>query len=185
MLMMLHNHRSGQFHIITSKRESPSNGFRDTHFGPWASPCWSNEQPLASLYDSKWRKIMMLHDKRQDNSIEYRTVKIHRAISEARIAAHGRAHKDRMGNPIWVNGQITMMLHNFKLRRFHGTSNREDQSKNFRDMHSGPWEGIYGSNGQVIMMWHEYNLSLFHRTSEEIHPAVLIMYSGPWASPYE
>ena len=84
-----------------------------------------------------------------------------------------------MGKPIWANGQITMTVHNYKLRQVHKTLNGLNPSRIFRDMRSaksgsdlcqiwkvfGPWASPYGSNGQMTMTVHNYRPRKFHRTS--------------------
>ena len=46
------------------------------------------------------------------------------------------AHDGPWASPYAVNGKMTMVLHNFRCRQFHRTSNKENPSSGFRDMSS-------------------------------------------------
>ena len=51
-------------------------------------------------------------------------------------------------------GQMTMMLHNYKSRQFHRTSNGINPSSGFKDMGSGPsaaWFEKFLAQGQAHM----------------------------------
>ena len=74
-------------------------------------------------------------------------------------------------------GQMTMILHNYRSRRFHRTSNGINPSKGFRDMCSakspkcfliwqvfGQWASPYGANGQIPMVLHNYRSRQVHKT---------------------
>ena len=66
------------------------------------------------------------------------------------------------------NGKMTMMLPNYRSSQFHRTSNRENLSNSFRDMHStkygqdwyqiwqvfGPWTSPYGASRQMTIILH-------------------------------
>ena len=90
-------------------------------------------------------------------------------------------------SPYGINGQITVLLHNYKCRQFHRTLNRTNLSISFGDKHStksgpywcqiwqvsGQWAFPYGANGQMTMTLH--NLGLDNSTelwTEKIHPGV-------------
>ena len=70
--------------------------------------------------------------------------------------------------------QMTMMLHNYRSRLFHRTSNGIIPSSGFRDMGSakccliwqvvGQWASPYGANGQITMTLHNYRSRHVHRT---------------------
>ena len=67
-------------------------------------------------------------------------------------------------------GQMTLMLHNYRSRKVHETLNGVNLSSGFRDMRSaksgpnlwliwqvfGPWASPYGANGQMSMTVHNY-----------------------------
>ena len=74
-------------------------------------------------------------------------------------------------------GDMTMMLHNYRSRRFHRASNSINPSSGFRDMAStksgpmllylrsfGPWASPYGANGQITMAVHNYKSRQVHKT---------------------
>ena len=69
--------------------------------------------------------------------------------------------------PEGPNGQMTMMLHNCRVRQFHRTSNGENSSSNFRDMCSGPRASPYGSNEHVPITLRNYRSRQFQRASNE------------------
>ena len=106
-------------------------------------------------------------------------------------------------------GQMTMMLHNYRSRQFHRTSNGTDPSRGFRDMGSkccliwqvfGPWASPYGANGQITMTVHNYRSRQVHETLNGVNPSngfrdmrsaksgpnlcQIWQVFGPWASPY-
>ena len=64
-----------------------------------------------------------------------------------------------------------MMLHNYKSREFHRTSNGENQLSSFRDICSGPWASPCGSNKQVTITVHNYRSRKFPRTSNSVNPS--------------
>ena len=78
-------------------------------------------------------------------------------------------------------GQMTMMLHNYKSRQFHRTSNGINLSSGFKDMGSakccliwqvfGPWANPYGANGQITMTVHNYRSRQVHGTLNGVHPS--------------
>ena len=88
-------------------------------------------------------------------------------------------------SPYEANGQITMMLHNYRSRQVHKTLNGVNPSSSFRDMRSaksgpnlweiwqvfGPWASPYGANGQMTMTVHNYRPRQFHRTSNGENPS--------------
>ena len=67
-------------------------------------------------------------------------------------------------SPYGINGQITVLLHNYKCRQFHRTLNGINLSSGFGDKHStksgpywcqiwqvsGQWAIPYGANGQMV-----------------------------------
>ena len=109
---------------------------------------------------------------------------------------------------------MTMMLHNYRSRQFHRTSNGINPSRGFRDMGSakcgpsaawfdkffGPWARLYGANGQITMTLHNYRSIQVHETSNGVNPSSgfrdmrsaksgpnlcqIWQVFGPWASPY-
>ena len=111
-------------------------------------------------------------------------------------------------------GQMTMMLHNYRSRQFHRTSNGTDPSRGFRDMGFrkvwpkccliwqvfGPWASPYGANGQITMTVHSYRSRQVHETLNGVNPfsgfrdmrsaksgpnlCQIWQVFGPWASPY-
>ena len=88
-------------------------------------------------------------------------------------------------SPYGTNGQITMMLHNYRSRQVHETLNGVNPSSSFRDMHSaksgpnlwqiwqvfGPLANPSGANGHMTMTVHTYRLRQFHRTSNGENPS--------------
>ena len=88
-------------------------------------------------------------------------------------------------SPHGENGQITMMLHNYRCRQVHETLNGVNPSSGFRDMRStksgpnlwqiwqvfGPWASPYWANGQMTMTVHNYRPRKFHRTSNGENPS--------------
>ena len=71
-------------------------------------------------------------------------------------------------NPYWINGQITMTMHNYRSRQVHETLHGVHPSSGFRDMRSaksgpilwqiwqvfGPWARTYRKKGQMTMTVH-------------------------------
>ena len=112
-------------------------------------------------------------------------------------------------------GHMTMMLHNYRSRQFHRTSNGLNPSSGCRDMGSaksgpsaawfdkffGPWASPYGANGQISMTLHNYRSKQVHETLNGVNPSSsfrdmrsakygsnlwqIWQVIGPWASPYE
>ena len=71
-------------------------------------------------------------------------------------------------------GQMTMMLHNYRSRQFHRTLNGVNPSSSFRDMgsiRSGPWASQYGANGQITITVHNYNSRQVHKTLNGLNPS--------------
>ena len=113
-----------------------------------------------------------------------------------------------------IQGQMTMMLHNYRSRQFHRTSNDINPSSGFRDMgfaKSGPsvawfdqvfgqWASWHGANGQITMTLHNYRSRQVHKTLNGVNPSSSFrdMHSaksgpnfwqiwqvfGPWANRY-
>ena len=111
-------------------------------------------------------------------------------------------------------GQMTLMLHNYRSRQFHRTSNGINPSSGFKDMGStksgpkccliwqvfGPWANPYWANGQITMTVHNYRSRQVHETLNGVHPSSgfrdkrsamsgpnlwqIWQVFGPWASPY-
>ena len=54
-----------------------------------------------------------------------------------------------------------MMLHNYRFRHFHRTSNGVNPSSGFSFL---PWVSLNGASGQSIMTLHNYMSRQFHRT---------------------
>ena len=112
-------------------------------------------------------------------------------------------------------GQMTMMLHNYRSRQFHRTSNGINPSSSFRDMgsaKSGPsaawfhkflaiWASPYGTNEQITMTLHNYMSRQVHKNLNGVNPSSsfrdlrstksghnlwqIWQVFGLWASPYE
>ena len=82
-------------------------------------------------------------------------------------------------------GQMTLVLHNYRSRQFHRTSNGTNPSSGFKDMgfaKSGqsaaliwlvfdPWAGPYGANGQITMTLHNYRSWQVHETLNGVNPS--------------
>ena len=106
---------------------------------------------------------------------------------------------------------MTMMLHNYRSRQFHRTSNGTDPSRGFRDMgstKSGPSAASFDKflahgqahMGQITMTVHNYRSRQVHETLNGVNPSngFRDMHSaksgpnlcqiwqvfGPWARPY-
>ena len=77
-------------------------------------------------------------------------------------------------------GQMTMMLHNYRSRQFHKTSNGRNPSNGYRYMDGfcnvcpkccmiwkvfSPWASPYWANGQMTKTMHNYRPRQFQRTS--------------------
>ena len=83
-------------------------------------------------------------------------------------------HFQNLTLQIQGQGQMTMMLHNYRSRQFHRTSNGINPSRGFRDMgsvKSGPWESPYGANGQITMTLHNYRSRQVHETLNGVNPS--------------
>ena len=76
-------------------------------------------------------------------------------------------HFQNLTLKIKCQGQMTLMLQNYRSRQFHRTSNGINPSSGFKDMRSaksgpnlwqvfGPWASPYGANGQMSMTVHNY-----------------------------
>ena len=65
-------------------------------------------------------------------------------------------------------GQMTMMLHNYRSRQFYRTWNGINLSSGFRVF--GPWASPYGANGHMTVIVHTYRPRQFHRTSNGENP---------------
>ena len=75
-----------------------------------------------------------------------------------------------------------VILHNYRFRQYHRTSNGVNPSRGFRDMCStmsgpqryliwqvfGPQASPYGANGQITMTMHNYRSGQFHKTSNHM-----------------
>ena len=73
-----------------------------------------------------------------------------------------------LAGPYGANGQITMIVHNYRSRQLHETLNGVNPSSRFRDLCSAksgpnlcqiwqvfdPWASPYGANGQMTMAVH-------------------------------
>ena len=81
-------------------------------------------------------------------------------------------------------GQMTMMLHNYRSRQFHRTSNSKNQSSGLTDKATtnlaqvlphwtrfGPWASPYGANGQITMTMHKYRSRQVHKTLHRLNPS--------------
>ena len=84
-------------------------------------------------------------------------------------------HFQNLTLKIQGQGQMTMMLQNFRSRQFHRTSNGINPSSGFRDMSSaesdpsaawcdvfGSWASPYGANGQIKL--HNYRYRQVYET---------------------
>ena len=108
-------------------------------------------------------------------------------------------------------GQMTLVLHNYRSRQFHRTSNGRNPSSDFKDMgfaKSGPsaaWFDKFSAHGQthigqITMTVHNYRSRQVHETLNGVHPSSgfrdmrsaksgpnlwqIWQVFGPWASPY-
>ena len=108
-------------------------------------------------------------------------------------------------------GQMTLVLHNYRSRQFHRTSNGRNPSSDFKDMgsaKSGPsaaWFDKFSAHeqthiGQITMTVHNYRSRQVHKTLNGVHPSSgfrdmrsaksgpnlwqIWQVFGPWASPY-
>ena len=109
---------------------------------------------------------------------------------------------------------MTLMLHNYRSRQFHRTSNGINRSSGSKDMgsaKSGPsaaWLDKFladgqthnGANGQITMTVHNYRSRQVHETLNGVNPSrcfrdmrsaksgpnlwQIWQVFGPWASPY-
>ena len=106
---------------------------------------------------------------------------------------------------------MTLMLHNYRSRQFHRTSNGINPSSSFKDMgavKSGPsaawfdrfWAHGQTHMGQITMTVHNYRSRQVHETLNGINPSSsfrdmrsaksgpnlwhIWQVFGPWASPY-
>ena len=104
-------------------------------------------------------------------------------------------------------GQKTMMLHNYRSRQFHRTSNGINPFSGFRDMGSASAAWFYkflahglAHMGQITMTVHNYRSRQVHETLNGVNPSSrfrdlcsaksgpnlcqIWQVFGPWASPY-
>ena len=103
---------------------------------------------------------------------------------------------------------MTMMLHNYRSRQFHRTSNGINPSSGFRGLRKvWPkccliWQVFspYGANGQITITVHNYRSKQVHETLNGVNPSCsfrdtcsaksgpnlwqIWQVFGPWASPY-
>ena len=123
-------------------------------------------------------------------------------------------HFQNLTLKIQGQGQMTMMLHNYRSRQFHRTWNGINPSSGFRDMGSaksdpsaaffwevfGPGASPYGANGQITTTLHNYRSRQVHETLNGVNPSSsfrdmrsaksgpnlwqIWQVFGPWASPY-
>ena len=124
-------------------------------------------------------------------------------------------HFQNLTLKIQGQGQMTMMLHNYRSRQFHRTSNGINPSSVSEIwVHKvwpkymycliwwvfGPWASPYGANGQITMMLHNYRSRPVHETLNRVNPSSsfrdmrstksgpnlwqIWQVFGPWASPY-
>ena len=122
-------------------------------------------------------------------------------------------HFQNLTLKIQGQGQMTMMLHNYRSRQFHRTSNGINPSSVSEIwVHKvwpkyclilrvfGPWASPYGANGQITMMLHNYRSRPVHETLNRVNPSCsfrdmcsaksgpnlwqIWQVFGPWASPY-
>ena len=79
-------------------------------------------------------------------------------------------------------GQMTLVLHNYRSRQFHRTSNGRNPSSDFKDMgsaKSGPsaaWFDKFSAHeqthiGQITMTVHNYRSRQVHETLNGVHPS--------------
>ena len=108
-------------------------------------------------------------------------------------------------------GQMTLVLHNYRSRQFHRTSNGRNPSSDFKDMGSAKsgtsaaWFDKFSAHGQthigqITMTVHNYRSRQVHETLNGVHPSSgfrdmrsaksgpnlwqIWQVFGPWASPY-
>ena len=123
-------------------------------------------------------------------------------------------HLQNLTLKIKGQGQMTLMLHNYRSRQFHRTSNGINPSSGSKDMgsaKSGPsaawFEKVFGrwanpckANGQITMTVHNYRSRQVHETLNGVNPSSgfrdmrsaksrpnlwqIWQVFGPWASPY-
>ena len=123
-------------------------------------------------------------------------------------------HFQNLTLKIHGQGQMTMMLHNYRSKQLHRTRNGINPSSGFRDMGSarsdpsaasfdrvfGPGASPYGANGQITMTLHNYRSRQVHETLNGVNPSSsfrdmrsaksgpnlwqIWQVFGPWASPY-
>ena len=140
-----------------------SSDFKDMHSDRRANPYGSNGQPWAlrsmskCIYGSNRQTLKVLHNYTLYKSIELQTVKIHPTVSDICILVDGQAHMGQMDNHEQDHmGQMTIVVHNYKSKQFHRTSNGENPPSSFMGVHSGPWASPFGPNGQVTITLHNY-----------------------------
>ena len=94
-------------------------------------------------------------------------------------------HVQNLTLKIQGQGQMTMMLHNYRSRQVQEPLKGVNPSSSFRDMRSaksgpnlwqiwqafGPWASPYGANGHMTMTVHTYRPRQFHRTSNGENPS--------------
>ena len=95
-------------------------------------------------------------------------------------------HFQNLTLKIQGQGQMTMMLHNYRSRQFHRTRNGINPSSSFRDMGSAKSDPsaasfdkflaqgqahIYGANGQITMTLHNYRSRQVHETLNGVNPS--------------
>ena len=80
---------------------------------------------------------------------------------------------------------MTMMLHNYRSRQTHITSNDINPSSGFRDLwlsqnltqvlphltRFGPWASPYGANGQITMTVYICKFRQAHKTLNDLNPS--------------
>ena len=96
-------------------------------------------------------------------------------------------------------GQMTTMLHNYRSRQFHRTSNGINPSSGFRDtvfrkvwpkcclfwQVSGHWTSPYGANGQITMPMHNYMSRQVHKTLNGVNPSSSFRDMSKWANDHD
>ena len=123
-------------------------------------------------------------------------------------------HLQNLTLKIKGQGQMTLMLHNYRSRQFHRTSNGMNPSSGsqrygFRKVWPkccliwqvfGWWANPCGANGQITMTVHNYRSRQVHETLNGVNPSSgfrdmrsaksgsnlwqIWQVFGPWASPY-
>ena len=143
MSMMLHNYRSRQFHRTLKWYKSiqrfQRHGFRKV----WPKCCliWQIFGPLASPYGTNGQITMTLHN--------YRSIQVHETLNEVNPSSGFRDMCSTKSGPnLWQSWQVfgqwaspygangQMIVHNYRPRQFHRTSNGENPSSGYRDMGS-------------------------------------------------